>query len=86
MQCGYAGSEAGSALKTCYDLYYVKHRSLALDYLIVVETLRTLLFDRQWQDHTRQCAFAIPAVGVPLSRSDRETTGFSPLYPVAEKS
>lgn len=50
VQCGYAGSDAGSALKVCHDLYYLKHRSLALDLLILGETMRTLFADRQWDE------------------------------------
>ena len=38
VRCGYAGSEAGTALKLSHDLYYIKHRSIALDLLILVET------------------------------------------------
>lgn len=48
VRSGYLGSEAGSALKLSYDLYYVKHHSLALDVLILVETVRTLLGRNQW--------------------------------------
>jgi lipopolysaccharide/colanic/teichoic acid biosynthesis glycosyltransferase len=42
VRCGYAGSEAGSAWKLCNDLYYVKHRSLGLDVLVLIETAGTL--------------------------------------------
>ena len=30
VRCGYAGSDIGSAWKVCHDLYYLKHRSIAL--------------------------------------------------------
>jgi lipopolysaccharide/colanic/teichoic acid biosynthesis glycosyltransferase len=40
---GYAASEEETIIKLSYDLYYVKHYSLALDFLIVLKTLRTLL-------------------------------------------
>lgn len=46
---GYCGTDRGSAIKTCYDLYYLKYRSLGLDLLILFETARTLLADRQWR-------------------------------------
>jgi lipopolysaccharide/colanic/teichoic acid biosynthesis glycosyltransferase len=36
--CGYAHSELGAAWKLCYDLYYVKHRSLLGDLMITIET------------------------------------------------
>jgi len=42
VRCGYAGSEAGSAWKLCNDLYYVKHRSLGLDVLVLIETVGAL--------------------------------------------
>jgi exopolysaccharide biosynthesis polyprenyl glycosylphosphotransferase len=42
VRCGYAGSDMGSAWKLCHDLYYLKHRSVALDLLILGETLATL--------------------------------------------
>ena len=43
VRCGYAGSESGSAWKLCNDLYYVKHRSLVLDVLVLFETVAALL-------------------------------------------
>ena len=42
VRCGYAGSELGTAWKLCHDLYYLKHRSLLGDVLLIVETLRTV--------------------------------------------
>lgn len=57
---GYAGSEVGSALKVCYDLYYIKHRSFSFDCVILLETVRTLVFDRQWQNAGAGRAFALP--------------------------
>lgn len=48
VQCGYAGSDLGSTLKACYDLYYIRHRSAGLDFCILLETVRTLIMDRQW--------------------------------------
>jgi exopolysaccharide biosynthesis polyprenyl glycosylphosphotransferase len=47
IRCGYAGSDVGSAWKLSHDLYYLKHRSVGLDALILIETLATLIFDRQ---------------------------------------
>jgi exopolysaccharide biosynthesis polyprenyl glycosylphosphotransferase len=38
LRCGYAGSNLGTAWKLCHDLYYVKHRSLFGDVLILFET------------------------------------------------
>lgn len=42
VQCGYAGTDEGSAWKLCYDLYYLKHRSLLADLMIICETARAL--------------------------------------------
>jgi exopolysaccharide biosynthesis polyprenyl glycosylphosphotransferase len=46
VRCGYAGSEHGTAWKLAYDLYYLKHRSLAFDVAILAATIRTL-FEHQ---------------------------------------
>ena len=48
VRCGYAGSDVGSAWKVCHDLYYLKHRSLGLNLVILCETLRTLVADAQY--------------------------------------
>jgi lipopolysaccharide/colanic/teichoic acid biosynthesis glycosyltransferase len=40
---GYAADEDSTTIKLSYDLYYVKHYSLALDLLIVAKTVRTIL-------------------------------------------
>ena len=39
VRCGYAGSELGTAWKLCHDLYYLKHRSVLSDVLIMLETV-----------------------------------------------
>ena len=39
VRCGYAGSELGTAWKLCHDLFYLKHRSVLSDLLIMLETL-----------------------------------------------
>ncbi|MEO8092134.1 MAG: exopolysaccharide biosynthesis polyprenyl glycosylphosphotransferase [bacterium] len=38
LRCGYAGSDLGAAWKLCHDLYYIKHRSMLADLLIIFET------------------------------------------------
>lgn len=43
VQQGYVGTHAETVTKLSYDLYYVKHCSFALDLLIAVKTVRTLL-------------------------------------------
>jgi lipopolysaccharide/colanic/teichoic acid biosynthesis glycosyltransferase len=40
IRCGYARSESGSVWKHCHDLYYLKHRSIAIDLRILVVSLR----------------------------------------------
>ena len=42
VRCGYAGTKEGSAWKLCHDLYYLKHRSLLADLMIILETARAL--------------------------------------------
>jgi lipopolysaccharide/colanic/teichoic acid biosynthesis glycosyltransferase len=46
VRCGYAGSDADSAVKLCNDLYYYKHRSLAVDMLVLGETAWQILLGR----------------------------------------
>ena len=43
VRCGYANSERHAAWKLCNDLYYVKHRSMGLDLLLLAETAGRLL-------------------------------------------
>lgn len=43
VQQGYVGTHEETVTKLSYDLYYVKHCSFALDFLIALKTLRTLL-------------------------------------------
>jgi hypothetical protein len=50
VRCGYAGSEAGTTWKLCHDLYYLKHRSLALDLKILLRTVLAVLADHQWRE------------------------------------
>ena len=46
VQQGYAAGHDETAVKLSYDLYYVSHYSLAMDLLILVKTLRTVLSGR----------------------------------------
>ena len=48
VRVGYSGSLEGTAFKLCNDLYYVKHHSISLDIAILLETLRTLVADKQY--------------------------------------
>jgi exopolysaccharide biosynthesis polyprenyl glycosylphosphotransferase len=66
VRCGYAASDAESAWKLCHDLYYLKHQSIRLDIAILVETLRTLVADRQF----RGVPSAARAAAAPTSDAD----------------
>ncbi len=46
--CGYAGSHEGTLWKLSHDLYYLKHRSVTFDLLILGETLRTVFSASQF--------------------------------------
>lgn len=42
-RCGYGGSEEGTGWKLCHDLYYLKHRSVYFDLLVLIENVRVTL-------------------------------------------
>ncbi len=42
-RCGYGGSDEGTGWKLCHDLFYLKHRSMYFDALILVENFRVSL-------------------------------------------
>ena len=42
-RCGYGGSEEGTGWKLCHDLFYLKHRSVYFDLLILIENVRVAL-------------------------------------------
>jgi exopolysaccharide biosynthesis polyprenyl glycosylphosphotransferase len=46
IQLGYTDNVSGAASKLSYDLYYLKHRSLSFDVLILIATLRLLFTGR----------------------------------------
>ena len=48
VRCGYAGSHEGTLWKLSHDLYYLKHRSVTFDFLILGETVRTLVTGSQF--------------------------------------
>ena len=43
VRCGYASSRIGTAWKTCHDLYYIKHRSVRFDLVILMQTFHALI-------------------------------------------
>lgn len=42
-RCGYGGSEEGTSWKLCHDLFYLKHRAVYFDLLILIENVRVSL-------------------------------------------
>jgi exopolysaccharide biosynthesis polyprenyl glycosylphosphotransferase len=42
-RCGYGGTDEGTSWKLCHDLYYLKHRSLYFDVLVLIENVRVSL-------------------------------------------
>jgi lipopolysaccharide/colanic/teichoic acid biosynthesis glycosyltransferase len=42
-RCGYGGSEEGTSWKLCHDLFYLKHRAVYFDLLILAENVRVSL-------------------------------------------
>jgi lipopolysaccharide/colanic/teichoic acid biosynthesis glycosyltransferase len=42
-RCGYGGSEEGTSWKLCHDLFYLKHRSVYFDLLILMENFKVAL-------------------------------------------
>ncbi len=42
-RCGYGGSEEGTGWKLCHDLFYLKHRSVYFDSLVLLENVRISL-------------------------------------------
>jgi exopolysaccharide biosynthesis polyprenyl glycosylphosphotransferase len=42
-RCGYGGSEEGTSWKLCHDLFYLKHRSVYFDLLILIENVKVAL-------------------------------------------
>jgi exopolysaccharide biosynthesis polyprenyl glycosylphosphotransferase len=63
LRCGYGGSEMGTAWKLCHDLFYVKHRSLLTDMLILVDTLAVATKDAHRALRAPQERFIIGEVG-----------------------
>ena len=70
VRCGYAGSEVGSAWKVCHDLYYLKHRSLGLNLVILLETVRTLVADAQYTAEPASVDFILAPTRTPIEALD----------------
>ncbi len=84
VRCGYAGSVEGSAWKVCHDLFYVKHRSLGLDLVILAETVRTFFADRQFAPSPVALSpFAVVTQAAPEDAEPPPSTPTSSLIPSA---
>jgi exopolysaccharide biosynthesis polyprenyl glycosylphosphotransferase len=64
VRCGYAGSDAGTAWKMAHDLFYLKHRTVLFDLLILLETIRTLTSSRQFGGELGTADFIVPSAPV----------------------
>ena len=92
VRCGYARSEHEAAWKLCNDLYYIKHRSLGLDLLLLAETaglLITQTTDRlvtTFAARTRVNPDAAATEWAPAARPTRPEWAppFSPSSPASE--
>ncbi|MGI8461701.1 MAG: sugar transferase [Solirubrobacterales bacterium] len=69
VRCGYAGSDSGSAQKLSHDLYYLKHRSIGLDLLILLETARILPRPHSYKQPSREERFIATTAPVSAVRS-----------------
>lgn len=67
VRCGYAASRIGSAWKTCHDLYYLKHRSVGLDLIILLQTFHALL-EREDIEQVPAPDFILGEVSQPIAR------------------
>jgi lipopolysaccharide/colanic/teichoic acid biosynthesis glycosyltransferase len=70
VRAGYAATTEASAIKLGNDLFYLRHRSSALDVAILVETVRVSLFERQYdvQPPAADIVLGRPAAIDPLRR------------------
>ena len=87
VRCGYAGTKEGSAWKLCHDLYYLKHRSLLADVMIICETLRTMGHQSQFEVEPPERAVhpgpAGPAVSAPAAAFASDTAALAEAPEVA---
>lgn len=58
--CGYANTEVSSVWKLSHDLYYLKHRSLAFDLVILAETARKVVLAPHLQSEPESVSFLLP--------------------------
>jgi lipopolysaccharide/colanic/teichoic acid biosynthesis glycosyltransferase len=61
--CGYGGSQRGTGWKLCHDLYYLKHRSVYFDLLVLLENVRVSVSGVQFGLEVPQEQFIIGEAG-----------------------
>ena len=84
VRCGYAGSERGAAWKLCNDLYYVKHRSLGLDLLLLAETAGLLLMSGTRRTGTTFVPWAGTSIAPEAAVAERPLAPLLPVAPAGE--
>ncbi len=63
-RCGYGGSEEGTGWKLCHDLFYLKHRSVYFDFLVLLENVRvSFSVGSQFAAHAPQEQFILGRPG-----------------------
>jgi lipopolysaccharide/colanic/teichoic acid biosynthesis glycosyltransferase len=62
VRCGYSGSVTGSLWKLAHDLYYLKHRSILFDFLILLETIATPVRDGRMARRSPDELFVLEAL------------------------
>lgn len=80
VRCGYAGSALGTAWKLCHDLYYLKHRNLLADTLIMIETVAIAAKDshRPMRAPQPEFLFSSPGERADLARESVEPAAPKP--------
>jgi exopolysaccharide biosynthesis polyprenyl glycosylphosphotransferase len=84
VRCGYAGSERGAAWKLCNDLYYVKHRSLGLDLLLIAETAGLLLMSGTRRTGTTFVPWADTGIAPEAAVAERPLAPLLAVPPAGE--
>ncbi len=84
VRCGYAGSERGAAWKLCNDLYYVKHRSLGLDLLLLAETAGLVLMSGTRRTGTTFVPWAGTSIAPEAAVAERPLAPLLPVAPAGE--
>jgi exopolysaccharide biosynthesis polyprenyl glycosylphosphotransferase len=62
-RCGYGGTDEGTSWKLCHDLYYLKHRSLYFDLLVLIENFHVSMGTMQFGVDAPQEQFILGQIG-----------------------